>query len=65
VAGGLVSVQDGGRVLGVRLGGEGVCADGAVDVPAAVGIPVDQLAGARLTAEAGANDRLSGWRRRA
>jgi hypothetical protein len=37
----------------------------AADIAAAVGIPVDQLAGARLTAEAGANDRLSGWRRRA
>ncbi|WP_330349597.1 hypothetical protein [Streptomyces sp. NBC_00582] len=35
----------------------------AADVAAAAGIPLDELAGARLTAEVGDDDRLSGWRR--
>ncbi|MFI1030755.1 hypothetical protein [Streptomyces sp. NPDC020951] len=35
----------------------------AADIAEAAGIPVDQLAGARLTAEVGDDDRLTGWRR--
>lgn len=34
----------------------------AAAVAAAAGIPVRELAGARLTAEIGDDDRLSGWR---
>ncbi|MFF8485180.1 hypothetical protein [Streptomyces antibioticus] len=36
----------------------------AAEVAAAAGIPVGRLPGARLTAEAGADGRLSGWRLR-
>jgi hypothetical protein len=35
----------------------------AADVAAAAGIAVEQLAGAKLTAEVGDDGRLSGWRR--
>ncbi|MGW0599941.1 hypothetical protein ACWD11_22695 [Streptomyces sp. NPDC002776] len=34
----------------------------AAAISEAVGIPLDKLAGARLTAEVGEDDRLSGWR---
>lgn len=34
----------------------------AAELAEAVGVPVDQLPGKRLTAEAGDDDRLSGWR---
>jgi hypothetical protein len=35
----------------------------AAEVAAAAGVPVGELAGQRLTAEVGDDDRLSGWRR--
>jgi len=35
----------------------------AADIAQAAGIPLEQLAGARLTAEVGDDDRLTGWRR--
>jgi hypothetical protein len=35
----------------------------AADIAQAAGIPLGELAGARLTAEVGDDDRLSGWRR--
>jgi len=34
----------------------------AADIAAAVGVPVAALAGKRLTANVGHDDRLSGWR---
>ncbi|MFF6985622.1 hypothetical protein [Streptomyces sp. NPDC010273] len=34
----------------------------AADIAAATGVPVDQLAGQRLTAEVGTDDQLSDWR---
>ncbi|MBK3630523.1 hypothetical protein JHN59_38155 [Streptomyces sp. MBT49] len=35
----------------------------AADIAQAAGIPLEQLAGARLTAEVGDDDHLTGWRR--
>ncbi|WP_225080464.1 MULTISPECIES: hypothetical protein [unclassified Streptomyces] len=35
----------------------------AAEIAEAVGVPVRKLSGMRLTAEAGADDRLSGWSR--
>ncbi len=34
----------------------------AAEIAEAAGVPVRELAGARLTAEVGGDDRLSGWR---
>ncbi|MFE6408503.1 hypothetical protein ACFVOR_16390 [Streptomyces sp. NPDC057837] len=34
----------------------------AAEIAAAVGVPVNDLPGTRLTAEVGDDDRLSGWR---
>ncbi|EGX60120.1 hypothetical protein SZN_09366 [Streptomyces zinciresistens K42] len=36
----------------------------ASEIAGAVGLPVDRLAGKRLTADVGDGDRLSGWRLR-
>ncbi|QIJ62567.1 hypothetical protein [Streptomyces sp. JB150] len=35
----------------------------AADIAAAVGVPVSDLPGMRLTADVGEDDRLSGWQR--
>lgn len=35
----------------------------AAEIAAAAGLPVDELAGARLTAAVGDDDRLTGWQR--